>query len=483
MGAAPGLVDVGTGQQAGPAGGLPIAASGEVMLVIALDAFRASASARGIVTAVDRRTGAPLWTKNLGANLFSVDADTSAVAVAAGPIPDPGTELGQLGGVEVLDPATGQRRWAAPLMPAYGVALAGGHVVFQNLDRLRGVDAATGQTGWDVAVPGLLDTAPNRGGTLLAVQGGGGPSPGGAMLVAAFDAASGAPRWEHRASSELLNPGIVNDRVVAVANAGTDRRVRPGDRAPALAHEDAGERRVGRGRRRSGLHFGRLHSVERLSRRCASGGSMTYDQNWYAVCLASEIDEGAVVGADVLGGRVAVYRRSDGAPVVLSAACPHMGADLAGGDVLRRRPALHVPLLPLRTRRQLHRHPVGGQHPAVGARCTASPSPSVGDSCGSSTAPSRSANYRGSATTTTTNIVVRARRTDLFPVEPWVIMANSFDYQHLRFVHGFEFEFDEDHGRLVGAVPDRGRHDVRDSPRARRSSRRSARAGPTPSPT
>ena len=60
---------------------------------------------------------------------------------------------------------------------------------------------------------------------------------------------------------------------------------------------------------------------------------MTYDQNWYAVCLASEIDEGAVVGADVLGGRVAVYRRSDGAPVVLSAVCPHMGADLAGGDV------------------------------------------------------------------------------------------------------------------------------------------------------
>ena len=217
VGAAPSLVDVDTGQQAGPAGGLPIAASGEVMLVIALDAFRASASARGIVTAVDRRTGAPLWTKNLGANLFSVDADTSAVAVAAGPIPDPGTELGQLGGVEVLDPATGQRRWAAPLMPAYGVALAGGHVVFQNLDRLRGVDAATGQTGWDVAVPGLLDTAPNRGGTLLAVQGGGGPSSGGAVLVAAFDAASGAPRWEHRVSSELLNPGIANDRVVAVA--------------------------------------------------------------------------------------------------------------------------------------------------------------------------------------------------------------------------------------------------------------------------
>jgi hypothetical protein len=32
-----------------------------------------------------------------------------------------------------------------------------------------------------------------------------------------------------------------------------------------------------------------------------------------------------------------------------------------------------------------------------------------------------------------------------------------YDYQHLRFVHGFEFEFDDTTVDWVGAVPDRGR--------------------------
>ena len=38
---------------------------------------------------------------------------------------------------------------------------------------------------------------------------------------------------------------------------------------------------------------------------------------------------------------------------------------------------------------------------------------------------------------------VRARRTDLFEVDPWVIIANSFDFMHLRYVHGLKFDFDE----------------------------------------
>ena len=218
----PRLVDVQSGAERGPLAGVPVAGSGDLLLVVSLDAFSAAASTRGIVTAIDRRTGMPRWTKNLGANLFSIDADPSAVAVAAGPIPDPGTELGQLGGVEVLDPVTGQRRWAAALMPAYGIDLAGGRVVFQNLDRLRAVDAGTGQLAWDVAVQGLLDTTPARNGTLVAVRGSGSTGSGDALLVSAFDAASGASRWAHTATSESLNPGVANDRAVTVA---TRRRI------------------------------------------------------------------------------------------------------------------------------------------------------------------------------------------------------------------------------------------------------------------
>jgi outer membrane protein assembly factor BamB len=219
---APRLVDALSGAERGPLAGVPVAASGDLLFVVALDAFSAAASTRGIVTAIDRRTGAARWTKNLGANLFSIDADGTAVAVAAGPIPDPGTELGQLGGVEVLDPATGQRRWAAALMPAYGIDIASDQVVFQNLDRLRAVDAGTGQLAWDVPVQGLLDTTPTANGTLVAVRGSGSTGPDDALLVSAFDSRSGARRWAHSTTSELLNPGVANDRAVTVA---TRRRI------------------------------------------------------------------------------------------------------------------------------------------------------------------------------------------------------------------------------------------------------------------
>src|SRR5690606_3564269 len=40
-------------------------------------------------------------------------------------------------------------------------------------------------------------------------------------------------------------------------------------------------------------------------------------------------------------------------------------------------------------------------------------------------------------------LAVRARRTDIFEVSPWVIIANSFDFMHLRYVHGLKFDFDQ----------------------------------------
>ena len=59
-----------------------------------------------------------------------------------------------------------------------------------------------------------------------------------------------------------------------------------------------------------------------------------HHETWYAAALSSEVEPGAVIGRDFLNGRVAIYRRGSGEPVVLSARCPHMGADLALGDVV-----------------------------------------------------------------------------------------------------------------------------------------------------
>jgi outer membrane protein assembly factor BamB len=216
------LLDVRTGRVAAPLDSVPVAASGDLLLAVAHDAFAASASTRGIVTAIDRRTGATRWTKNLGANLFSLSADAASVAVAAGPIPDPGTELGKSGGVEVLDAATGQRRWAAPLMPAYGVELAAGKLVFQNLDHLRAVDAATGAPAWDSVTGGTVDpdVVPDRTLVVVGEPGTGGSNPVIGGSVSAFDTATGARRWTRTFRGRTVGFGT-GPAVVA----GTDHRV------------------------------------------------------------------------------------------------------------------------------------------------------------------------------------------------------------------------------------------------------------------
>jgi phenylpropionate dioxygenase-like ring-hydroxylating dioxygenase large terminal subunit len=165
-------------------------------------------------------------------------------------------------------------------------------------------------------------------------------------------------------------------------------------------------------------------------------------QNWYAVALSTEVAPGAVIGVPFLDGRLAVYRRLDGGAVALSARCAHMGADLAAGEVVgdQLRCMFHhfcygadgvCTQIPSRDRipssARVHSFPVAesvgliwvfnGDEPPAGPPGIAGYAPD--------------------------QLVCRARRTDLFEVEPWVIIANSFDFMHLRYVHGLVFDFDE----------------------------------------
>jgi nitrite reductase/ring-hydroxylating ferredoxin subunit len=60
----------------------------------------------------------------------------------------------------------------------------------------------------------------------------------------------------------------------------------------------------------------------------------TYLQNWNPLLLACDLRAGEIVGKDFLGTRVVVYRGTDGKPVVQSAYCPHVGADLSLGKLV-----------------------------------------------------------------------------------------------------------------------------------------------------
>ncbi len=59
--------------------------------------------------------------------------------------------------------------------------------------------------------------------------------------------------------------------------------------------------------------------------------------------LARDLAAGKVIGRDFLGTRVVAYRDQAGKPVVQSAWCPHLGADLSVGQIVdgRLRCAYH----------------------------------------------------------------------------------------------------------------------------------------------
>ena len=59
-----------------------------------------------------------------------------------------------------------------------------------------------------------------------------------------------------------------------------------------------------------------------------------FSESWFPVCMSSEVPAGRVIGRPFLDGRVVIYRGDEEEIQVFSAFCPHMGADLAAGKVV-----------------------------------------------------------------------------------------------------------------------------------------------------
>lgn len=66
----------------------------------------------------------------------------------------------------------------------------------------------------------------------------------------------------------------------------------------------------------------------------AEGENGLFTQSWFVIAFSSEVAVGQVVGRDFLDGRVVVYRGENGKAMVMSAYCPHVGADLQHGAVV-----------------------------------------------------------------------------------------------------------------------------------------------------
>ena len=67
------------------------------------------------------------------------------------------------------------------------------------------------------------------------------------------------------------------------------------------------------------------------------GENGLFTESWFPICPSYELRQGEVVGRPFLDGRIIAFRGEDGVAQVLSAYCPHMGADLGVGTVIGNR--------------------------------------------------------------------------------------------------------------------------------------------------
>ncbi len=160
-----------------------------------------------------------------------------------------------------------------------------------------------------------------------------------------------------------------------------------------------------------------------------------YYQTWYPIHLARELKPGQIVGKEFLGTRIILYRDAAGRAVTQSAYCPHVGADLACGELIEGevRCAYHhwrfgpdgkctdIPTgdkIPPGAR--LHNYPTAekwgliwafhGDKPSFGV--PAIPEVEEEDFVG-----------------------ITGERGER-PIDHWLSTSNAFDFQHLRALHG-----------------------------------------------
>ena len=168
-----------------------------------------------------------------------------------------------------------------------------------------------------------------------------------------------------------------------------------------------------------------------------------YHVGWYPVCLSGALDGDRIAGAEFLNGRVVAFRGPEGDVAVMSAYCRHLGADLGIGELLDGcvRCAFHH--WTYNADGQCVSIPVEGAPPAE-ARLYVFPSAERfgivwaynGDT------PTELPDFHGFDVDELYTKPAPAETIREYGVEPWTLLTNSVDIQHLRALHGLEIDVD-----------------------------------------
>lgn len=170
----------------------------------------------GLVFALDPADGSTLWRHPVE------EAVRNEPPVVSGGLVQP--EVGLLGPLEALDPATGEPEWQED-MPAHdGLRTVGDMLLLTRADGMvTGVDSATGRTKWSRRIPGqaapyFMSFAGERHPAAYATS----PSADGKRTrVTAVDPASGDVRWDAELAGTLTPVGAADGSVFLVAEGST----------------------------------------------------------------------------------------------------------------------------------------------------------------------------------------------------------------------------------------------------------------------
>ena len=171
----------------------------------------------------------------------------------------------------------------------------------------------------------------------------------------------------------------------------------------------------------------------------AEGENGLFTESWFPICPSYELVRGQVIGRPFLNGRVVAFRGENGVAQVLSAYCPHMGADLAVGSVAGDsvRCAFHKWEYDCEG---VCRKTGIGDPPPKNARLFKFPSV---EKFGLIWA------FNGlepwwqipEFPLPESELAIDVRYdVPVLPVDPWVVCANTPDWQHIKIVHNVDFD-------------------------------------------
>lgn len=196
---------------------------------------------------------------------------------------------------------------------------------------------------------------------------------------------------------------------------------------------------------RSGVDLPGANPTERVGRVVPpEGEGGVFSQSWFPICLSSELEKGEIRGEKFLDGKVIAFRGDDGVARVMSAYCPHVGADLSIGKVVgdRVQCAFHQWEFgadgacartaigdPAPKNARLFKFPTQERYGVVWAFNGDAPLWDL-------------PNFEHDDD----ELAIRVFRfPEYFNCDPWVFAANTPDMQHLKVVHKTEFAIEDPH--------------------------------------